>query len=32
VLWINKELDAAGGPWLPSDEAGPFEGQYHLVN
>jgi transposase len=32
VLWINEELDAAGGPWLPSDEAGAFKGQYHLVN
>jgi hypothetical protein len=32
VRWINEEPDAASGSWLPSDEARPFEGQYHLVN
>jgi hypothetical protein len=29
---INEELDAASGSGLSSDEARPFEGQYHLVN
>jgi transposase len=31
-LRINDHLDAAGDPWLPSDEAGSFEGYHHLVN
>jgi Winged helix-turn helix len=32
VLWINEHFDAAGNPWLPSDEACSFERQHHLVN
>jgi len=31
-LRINEQFDAAGGPWLPSDEALPFERQHHLMN
>ena len=29
---INEDLDAARRPWLPSDEAGLFQRQHHLVN
>jgi hypothetical protein len=32
VFWINEDLDAARRPWLPSDEAGAFEREHHLVN
>ena len=32
MLRINEHFDAAGDPWLPSDEAGSFERQHHLVN
>jgi len=32
VLRINEHFDAAGDPWLPSDEACSFERQHHLVN
>ena len=29
---INEQLDAAGDPWLPYDEACPFQREHHLVN
>jgi len=32
VFWINEQLDAAGGPWLLSDEACTFKRHDHLVN
>ncbi len=32
VFWINEHFDAAGDPWLPSDEPRAFERQHHLVN
>ena len=32
MFGINEQFDAAGGPRLPSDEAGSFERQHHLVN
>ena len=32
MVGINEQFDAARGPWLPSDEARPFERQDHLVN
>jgi transposase len=32
VFWINEHFDAAGDPWLPSDEPRTFERQHHLVN
>jgi transposase len=32
VSRINEQFDAAGDPWLPSDEACAFERQHHLVN
>jgi len=32
VCRINEDLDAACGPWLPSDEPCSFERQHHLVN
>ncbi len=32
MLWINQHFDAAGGPWLSSDEPCSFERQHHLVN
>ena len=32
MLRINEDLDAARGPWLPSDETGAFQREHHLVN
>jgi transposase len=32
VLWINEHFDAAGGPWLSSDEPCSFQGHHHLMN
>ena len=32
MFWINEHFDAAGDPWLPSDEPRAFERQHHLVN
>ena len=32
MFWINEHFDAAGDPWLPSDEPCAFERQHHLVN
>jgi hypothetical protein len=32
VFRINEQFDAAGGPWLLSDEARTFERHDHLVN
>ena len=32
VVVDQRVPDAAGGPWLPSDEACPFERHHHLVD
>jgi transposase len=32
VFGIDQHFDAAGGPWLSSDEPCPFQRQHHLVN
>jgi hypothetical protein len=32
LFGINQHFDAARCPWLPSDEARPFQRQHHLVN